>query len=156
MTANLPIWIAGAALVISLASLGLSGFVTRSNARLTKTQKQKQMELLTKLRQVHIKYSELNRRYAFVCSNFRAISADVSDKLLKYKEYEKLTNGYYDFVTTEDMSAAESEEWRHHIESMLLHIESDNHSIDDWEKSQIKSRGADASAQSINPQDAAR
>jgi hypothetical protein len=138
--------------MISLASLGLSGFVARSNARIAKTQKR--MELLTKLREVHIQYSELNRRYATLCKNFRSIPADVLEQLLKYKEYEKLTNGYYDFVANKDLSATEAEEWRHHIESMLLHVASDNRRIDEWEEDQP--RQCDLGAQPINPPDAAR
>jgi hypothetical protein len=136
MATELPVWISSAALVVSLASFGVSAYVARINVRITKTQKR--MELLTKLREVHIQYSELNRRYATLCKNFRSVPADLLEKLLKYKEYEKLTNGYYDFVADKDLSATEAEEWRHHIESMLLHIASDNRRIDEWEKGQSK------------------
>ena len=132
MSSDLPTWISGTALALSLASLGLSGFVAITNVRLTKTQKR--MELLTRISEARIQYGELNRRYQSLSSQMMAVSPEMIDKLLKYKEYEKLTNGYYDFAAIADLSAAVSEELRHHVDSLLLHIASDNRRIDDWEK----------------------
>lgn len=136
MATELTTLISGIALVVSVASLGISSFVAITNVRLTK--KQKRMELLTRISEVRIQYGELNRRYQALCTQMKAITPEVLGNLLKYKEYEKLTSGYYDFVGTKDMSTTESEEWLHHIDSMLLHIASDIRRIDEWEKNQKK------------------
>lgn len=73
-------WISGAALVISLASFGLSFYVFTRNARLT-TQ-QKKMELLTRMREAQIQYSELNRRYnAF--AHFSVLYRQMSQRSLQ-------------------------------------------------------------------------
>lgn len=125
-------WISGAALVISLASFGLSFYVFTRNARLT-TQ-QKKMELLTRMREAQIQYSELNRRYKRLCSLFRSIPPDVAEKLARYDKYEKDSGEYYKFAYSKRFRASELDEWQHHIDSMLLHIASDNRSIDEWEK----------------------
>ena len=130
MASEITIWISGTALAVSFASFGLSIYVFSRNARLA-TQ-QKKMKLLTKMREVQIQYGELNRRLIELCSNLQTIPQDVSESIIIYDNFEKLSNEYYDFVYDKSFSTYELDQWKHHIDSMLLHIAHDKKYIDEW------------------------
>lgn len=132
MAIDPPVLISSAALVVSVSGFALSAYVAVSNARLVRTQKR--TELLTLIAEAKIQYKELNERYRNLASRMGAIPPNVLDTLIQYKEYEKLTQGHYEFVQDANLSAAKLEEIRHHIEGMILAIAADNRRIDDAEQ----------------------
>ncbi len=132
MTTDLPILISATALIISLAGFSLSAYVAITNAHLLKTQKRR--DLLTRIKEAKIQYQELNQRYRDLASRMTYIKPDILDTLIQYREYEKLTQGHYEFVQSANLSAAKLEEIRHHIDGMILAIAADNRRIDDFEQ----------------------
>ncbi len=132
MAIDPPVLISSAALVVSVSGFALSAYVAVSNARLVRTQKR--TELLTLIAEAKIQYKELSERYRNLASRMGAIPPNVLDTLIQYKEYEKLTQGHYEFVQDANLSAAKLEEIRHHIEGMILAIAADNRRIDDAEQ----------------------
>ena len=127
-----PVLISSAALIVSVAGFVLSAYVAVSNTRLVRTQKR--TELLTRIAEAEIQYKELNERYRNLASRMGTIPANVLDTLIQYKEYEKLTQGHYEFVQDASLSVAELEEIRHQIDGMILAIAADNRRIDDAER----------------------
>ncbi len=124
-------WISIAALLVSLASFGLSLYVFYTNNRflLAKTRS----DLLTKIRETQNQYRELNHRYRSIAANAKRLTEKDIDMLVKYKEFENNTDSYYQTCRTGSHSAAELESVRHHIEGMLMSIAADMKRLDEWE-----------------------
>jgi uncharacterized coiled-coil DUF342 family protein len=131
---NISSWISIIALMVSLASLGLSIYVFRANSQflLAKTRS----DLLTKIAEARTQYKELNRRYYSIAAGTKRLTTQNIEMLVEYKEFENNTDRIYKEVQTGQFSPAELEERRHSIEGMLLAIADDMRRIDEWEKEQ--------------------
>jgi hypothetical protein len=124
------------ALAVSFASFGLSIYGFIRNTRLT--MQQKKMELLTKMSEVQIQYEEINRILIDLCSNLQTIPQDIAESVITYNEFKKNSNEYYDFAYKNKISDYNIDQWKHHIDSMLLHIASDKKYIDEWKNKNSK------------------
>lgn len=134
-----PSLISALALIVSMASFGLSVYVYWSNAKflLAKTRS----DLLIKIDETRMKYKELNRRYHSIASNAKSLTPKNLDMLVQYKEFEKNTEMYFKDVRTRKFSLTELEELRYRIEGLLFLIAIDERRIDDWEKEEKQEKG---------------
>ena len=132
---TIPNWVPIAALLISLASLLVSFHVMRANKDFLKAKTKS--DLLTKIKDVRIKYKELNRRYRRRANAAEHLSEKSISLLAEYAQFEKNTEDYYQEILNGNLSAAEMELYRHRIEGMILSTEHDLKLCDEWEKEGI-------------------
>jgi len=128
-------WISAIALFVSLISLGLTIFVARWNIRLAKAQRR--TDILTKLVDLRLQYSQFNRRIQNLRGNPRAQSFEPLRKLVeaqpKFHEFEQMTEGYRRALLdpSKNLDAVSVENLRHPVEALLMQLAADNKRLDE-------------------------
>lgn len=132
-------WLNFLAIVISIISLAVSIYVMIQNGKhlLAKTRS----DLLVLIQETRVRYGELNRRNLRIAESLTRVPAQFMDRLVDYRQYEKNMDRYYDEIKETNYTAAELEDYRSSIQSMLVHIAADMKQIDEWEQGGDESNG---------------
>ena len=120
-----------AALIISLASLGLSVYVfvvTRRDARI-----KLHGDVLIMLAEARSRYRELNRRFRNIASRSTQFEQSHMKRLLEYQQFEENVDQRYAEVSASTLSTKELELLRRTTQAMLIAIAADIRRLDEIE-----------------------
>ena len=120
-----------AALIISLASLGLSAYVfvvTRRDARI-----KLHGDVLIMLAEARSRYRELNRRFRKIASRSTQLEQSHMKRLLEYQQFEENVDQRYAEVSASTLSTKELELLRRTTQAMLIAIAADIRRLDEIE-----------------------
>jgi hypothetical protein len=132
---GVALWISGAALIVSAASLAVSLVVAVRNARIQRAQIR--TELLSKLVDLRLEYTRFVRRIRNLKENPPSPIPSEIARLLSAQEgfgdYERRTESYRQALlgSKRDLHPVKLEELRHYIEALLKQLADNNRHLDD-------------------------